>query len=202
MGRLLRILLRKPPYPTHPIRPPHPLLTHPKTQISTFAKTTIEVSTPTSLTILLTMNAIGLPGRLICGLTADRLLGPINTLAPVALTSGILLYAWTFVSTLPALYTFCLIYGFFAAGIQSLFPAACASLTSDLSKMGTRTGMCFSVISIACLTGPPLAGALIQMDGGRFLFAQVFGGSAFVGGSLTLVAARVAKNGFEWRVRM
>jgi hypothetical protein len=62
--------------------------------------------------------------------------------------------------------------------------------------------MCFSVISIACLTGPPLAGALIQIDGGRFLFAQAFGGSAFVGGSLTLVAARVAKNGFEWRVRM
>jgi MFS family permease len=148
------------------------------------------------------MNAVGMPGRLICGLTADRLLGPINTLTPVAFISGLLLYCWAAVHSLGSLYTFCVIFGFFAAGIQSLFPAACASLTSDLTKMGTRTGMCFSVISIACLTGPPLAGALIQKDDGRFLFAQVFGGSAFVGGSLTLVAARIAKNGLDLRVRM
>ena len=148
------------------------------------------------------MNAVGMPGRLICGLTADRLLGPINTLAPVALISGILLYCWAAVNTLGSLLTFCIIYGFFAAGIQSLFPAACASLTSDLSKMGVRTGMCFTVVSIACLTGPPVAGALIQKDQGGFLFAQIFGGSAFVGGSLTLLAARTAKVGFGARTRM
>ena len=148
------------------------------------------------------MNAVGMPGRLICGLTADRLLGPINTLAPVAFISGVLLYCWAAVNSFGSLLTFCVIYGFFAAGIQSLFPAACASLTSDLTKMGTRTGMCFSVISIACLTGPPVAGALIQIDDGRFLFAQVFGGSAFIGGSFTLVAARIAKNGLDLRIRM
>ena len=148
------------------------------------------------------MNAVGMPGRLVCGLTADRLLGPINTLAPVAMISGILLYCWAAVDSLGALFAFCVIYGFFAAGIQSLFPAACASLTSDLSKMGVRTGMCFTVVSIACLTGPPIAGALIQKDQGGFLFAQVFGGSAFIGGSLTLVAARIAKGGHNSRTRM
>lgn len=148
------------------------------------------------------MNAVGMPGRLICGLTADRLLGPIDTLAPVAFISGVLLYCWAAIDSLGSLLAFCIIYGFFAAGIQSLFPAACASLTSDLSKMGVRTGMCFSVISIACLTGPPLAGALIQKDDGRFLFAQVFGGSAFIGGSLTLIAVRIVKNGLDLRVRM
>lgn len=148
------------------------------------------------------MNAVGMPGRLICGLTADRLLGSINTLTPVAFISGILLYCWAAVDSLGSLFAFCVIYGFFAAGIQSLFPAACASLTSDLTKMGVRTGMCFSVVSIACLTGPPIAGALIQKDEGGFLFAQAFGGSAFMGGSLTLIAARIAKNGLELRVRM
>lgn len=171
-------------------------------QISTFGKEIIKVSSSTSLTILLVMNAIGMPGRLICGLTADRLLGPINTLAPVAFISGVLLYCWAAVDSLGSLFTFCIIYGFFAAGIQSLGPAACASLTSDLTKMGVRTGMCFSVISVACLTGPPLAGALIQKNDGGFLFAQIFGGSALIGGSLTLVATRVAKNGWDLRVRM
>lgn len=148
------------------------------------------------------MNAVGLPGRLICGITADRLLGPINTLTPVALICGVLFYCWAAVDSVGGLFTFCVIYGFFAAGIQSLFPAACASLTSDLSKMGTRTGMCFSFISIACLTGPPIAGALIQRDSGGFLFAQIFGGSAFIGGFLVLAAARTAKNGLKMKVRM
>lgn len=148
------------------------------------------------------MNAVGLPGRLVCGLVADRVLGPVNTLTPVAFISGILLYSWAAVNSVASLFAFSVIYGFFAAGIQSLFPAACASLTPDLKKMGVRTGMCFSVISVACLTGPPLAGALIQMDNGKFLFAQVFGGSAFMGGALTLVAARIAKNGLSFKTRM
>ncbi|KAL8795198.1 MAG: hypothetical protein Q9195_002353 [Heterodermia aff. obscurata] len=171
-------------------------------QISTFGTQIIKATPSMSLTILLVLNAVGIPGRLVCGLVADRLLGPINTLIPVALISGLLLYCWAAVHSIGALFTFCVVYGFFAAGIQSLFPAACASLTSDLTKMGVRTGMCFSFISIACLTGPPLAGALIQRDDGGFLYAQVFGGSAFVGGALTLLAARGAKNGLRVRVRM
>ncbi len=148
------------------------------------------------------MNAVGIPGRLGCGLVADRVLGPINTLTPVAFLSGVLLYCWAAVHSLGSLFVFCVIYGIFAAGVQSLFPAACASLTTDLKKMGVRTGMCFSVVSIACLTGPPLAGALIQRNNGEFLFAQLFGGSAFMGGSLTLLAARISTNGWDFKRRI
>lgn len=148
------------------------------------------------------LNAVGIPGRLACGLVADRLLGPVNTLTPVAFIAGLLLYSWAKVHSLGALVVFCIIYGFFAAGVQSLFPAACASLTTDMKKMGVRTGMCFSVVSVACLTGPPLAGALIQRDDGGFLLAQMFGGSAFVAGSSTLLAARIAKNGLNLKQRM
>jgi len=139
------------------------------------------------------MNAVGFPGRLICGLISDRFFGPINTLTPVAFLAGILFYAWIGVHSLGALFAFCIIYGFFAAGVQSLFPAACSSLTTDLSKMGVRTGMCFTFISVACLTGPPIAGALIERENGGFLYAQVFGGSAFIGGSLMLLAVRFSK---------
>jgi hypothetical protein len=72
-----------------------------------------------------------------------------------------------------------------------------------MSKIGIRTGMCFSLVSVACLTGPPIAGALVQRREGDFLFAQVFGGSALVGGSLTLLAARLAtKGGFDLEKRV
>ena len=142
------------------------------------------------------MNAIGIPGRLVCGLTADKLFGPVNTLIPVTLCAGLSLYAWISVSSLKGLFAFCIVYGFFAAGVQSLFPAACASLSStDMSKVGIRTGMCFSLVSVACLTGPPIAGALVQRREGDFLFAQVFGGTALVG-----VLLRSLLRG--WRVRV
>lgn len=147
------------------------------------------------------MNAVGLPGRLICGLMADKLLGPVKVITPVCFIAGLCLYGWAAVNSLGSLYTFCAVYGFFAAGIQSLLPAACASLTKDLTKMGTRTGMCLSFISIACLTGPPLAGALIQRDEGRFLIAQIFGGSSFMGGSLLLLAA-IISSGLDFKTRM
>lgn len=154
------------------------------------------------MSILLVINAVGIPGRLGCGLLADRVLGAVNTLTPVAFLSGVLLYSWAAVDSTDGLFAFCVFYGIPAAGVQSLFPAACASLTTDLRKMGVRTGMCFSVVSIACLTGPPLAGALVERDRGGFLFAQVFAGSAFMGGSLTLLAARIAKNGWDLKLRM
>lgn len=171
-------------------------------QLSSFAKNIVGVSQSTALTLLLVMNAVGVPGRLVCGLTADRLLGPVNTLIPVAFFAGVLFYCWAAVSNVASLYVWCIVYGFFGAGIQSLFPASCASLTTDLSKMGVRTGMCFSFISIACLTGPPIAGALIQVNDGNYLYAQMFGGSAFIGGTCTLIAARIAKIGLTFKTRM
>ncbi|KAH7061239.1 major facilitator superfamily domain-containing protein [Macrophomina phaseolina] len=169
--------------------------------ISSFARDVLHTSSETSLTLLLVLNAVGVPARIGCNLVADRL-GPVNTLIPAVFAAGVLIFCWAAVRSLGALYVFCLLYGVFGGGIQSLFPAACASLTTDLKKMGVRTGMCFSVVSLACLTGPPIAGALIQRRGGGYLYAQVFGGAALMGGTLTLIAARVARDGLGWRHKM
>ncbi|SPN98677.1 related to monocarboxylate transporter [Cephalotrichum gorgonifer] len=167
--------------------------------IATFAKGSIGVTASEALTLLLVMNAVGVPGRLVCGLVADKFFGPVNTLIPVVFCASALFYSWAGVTSRGALYAFCLIYGFFGAGIQSLFPASCASLTTDMKKMGVRTGMCFSFISVACLTGPPIAGVLIQRRDGEFLYAQMFGGSALMGGTLLLIAASIAKDGLWWK---
>lgn len=164
-------------------------------QINAFGKNIIHVTPSMSFTILVVMNAVGFPARIIFGLLSDRFFGPINTLTPVCFFSGILLFAWIGVKSLGPLFVFCIFYGFFAAGVQSLFPAACASLTTNYQKMGVRTGMCFTFVSLACLTGPPIAGALIERGDGGFLFAQVFGGVSFMGGTVTLFAAMAAKNG-------
>ncbi|KAF2011674.1 MFS general substrate transporter [Aaosphaeria arxii CBS 175.79] len=170
--------------------------------ISSFGKDIIGVSSSTSIVLLLVMNAIGIPGRLIPALIADYFLGPVNTIVIVSLFAGTLFFCWAAISNVGSLYAFCILYGFFGAGIQSLFPASCVSLTSDPQKIGVRTGMVFTVMSIPSLTGPPIAGALIESRGGSFLYAQMFGGAAFMGGMLTLMSARVAKTGWVWRKRM
>ena len=56
--------------------------------------------------------------------------------------------------------------------------------------------MVFSVVSFASLTGPPLAGALIQKNKGDYLFGQMFAGTVMMAGCLTLVACRVSKSGW------
>lgn len=161
--------------------------------ISSFARDVIGVDPSTSLNLLLVLNAIGAPARILCNLAADKL-GPVNTLIPAVFAAGVLIFGWTGIHTLPSLYVFCVIYGIFGGGIQSLFPAACASLTTDMKKMGVRTGMCFSFVSLACLTGPPIAGALIQRHDGGYLYAQVFGGVALLVGTLTLMTAKFVRS--------
>ena len=108
--------------------------------------------------------------------------------------------AWSGVSTPPGLWAFSAIYGFFAAGVQGLFPAALSSLTTDLRKAGARMGMGFFIVSFACLTGPPLAGVLVQLgDGTNYLYAQLWAGMSMLCGSLLVLGARVSLAG--WTVK-
>ncbi len=88
---------------------------------------------------------------------------------------------------------FVIVYGICANAVQTLFPSTLSSLTSDLTKMGTRVGMVFTIVSAACLTGPPIAGALIDLKSGDFLYAQIFGGVTVLLGASTLLAARVVQ---------
>lgn len=130
------------------------------------------MSYPDSINLLLTMVSIGFIWRLVPNYFADKI-GPLNVLVPFAAVSGIMMFGWIGIHTRSTLFVFAAIYGSGSAGLQSMFPAALASLTVDLKKAGVRMGMGFSIVSFACLSGPPLAGALIQLGGGNYLYAQM-----------------------------
>ena len=165
--------------------------------IGSFGLDILGISQAEAINDLLILNGVGLFGRLISNHLADRFFGPLNMIIPFAFVSGLLLYCWAAVNSKSGLVGFAVIYGLFASGIQSLFPATTASLTCDLKKAGVRMGMVFSVVSFACLTGPPLAGALIQRKDGSYLYAQMFAGSVTMGGCMTLMACRISKNGWK-----
>lgn len=82
------------------------------------------------------MNGVGMVGRLIPAYFADRCFEPLNTLIPFAFVAGLLIYCWAAISSSGGLLAFDIVYGLFAAGIQSLFPATLFSLTTDLKKAG------------------------------------------------------------------
>ncbi|KAF4634148.1 hypothetical protein G7Y89_g3964 [Cudoniella acicularis] len=165
--------------------------------ISTFAREVIHVSTLTSRTILIIMNAVGIPGRIIPAILADGYFGPAigsaKTLVPVVLCTTIILYCWIAVKTMAALVPFVVFYGV-SAGIQSLFPAALSSLTEDPRQMGVRMGMIFSIAGIGSLAGPPIAGAFVTMDKENFLYAQIFAGTTMLLGGLILLAEQFTGN--------
>jgi len=151
---------------------------------------------------LLTSNGLGIVGRILPGFVASRWCGPLNTAIPTATLVAIILYCWIGVGdSRSGLYVFAAIYGFFASAIQSLFAVSLAALTDDLSKVGTRMGMVFSVVAFASLTGSPIAGALIQADGGTYLGAQIWAGTSMLLGAAALTVARLGRTGFVLRAK-
>lgn len=169
--------------------------------LGSFARDTLGASQSTSINLLLTMNGVGLPGRLVPNYIADRV-GPLNVFIPVIIITSMMLYCWTAVSSIAGLWAFAVVYGTFAAGIQGLFPAVVSSLTDDPKKAGVRLGMAFSVVSFATLSGPPLGGALIQRDNGKYLYGQMFAGTCMLAGLITALFARFAKVGKTIRAKV
>jgi predicted MFS family arabinose efflux permease len=159
--------------------------------LATFSRDIIGLSYSDSLSLLLVLNGVGVIGRLVPNFVADRI-GPINVFIPTALASSVCVLCWMAVSSPIGLYLWAISYGFAAGGIQSLFPAGLSSLTTDLRKAGVRMGMVFTINSLATLIGPPIAGALIGAQQGRFFAAQAFSGVMLLIGTGFMVAARFA----------
>ena len=120
---------------------------------------------------------------------------------PFVLLSSISLYCWPAIHSQGGLFAFATVYGMFSSAVNALFPTALASLTTDMTKMGTRMGMIYTTIAFATLTGTPIAGAIVGSSGG-YLGMEVFAASLLMIGALFLIAARLAGSGMKLMVRM
>ncbi|KAB5517490.1 major facilitator superfamily domain-containing protein [Coniochaeta sp. 2T2.1] len=163
-------------------------------QITHYAVTVLGVDRSRSLTILLILNASGYPGRILSALVADAYLGPLRTLVVLALTLGALFIRWIGVKMVTSLYVLASLFGFANGAGQGMIIAGLPSLTTDLNRLGTRSGMILGVLSLAVLTGPPIAGALIEVDHGRYLYMQIWGGCSTLVGAGFVMAAFCVRN--------
>ncbi|KAB8259367.1 major facilitator superfamily domain-containing protein [Aspergillus pseudonomiae] len=169
--------------------------------VGAFGRSVIGLSYSDSTNLIIVTNGVGIVGRLIPAFLADVYFGPLNTIIPLALGASLMMFCWIAVHSVGGLYVFAVLYGMFSNGVQGLWPSTLSSLTPDLSKTGVRIGMGFTVVSFACLTGPPLGGALIARADG-YIGAQIWGGLTFVLGALVLVTARVSKTGLQMKARI
>ncbi|KAK7513198.1 major facilitator superfamily domain-containing protein [Phyllosticta citriasiana] len=164
--------------------------------VRAYARDMVEFSDNASFDLILLVNGIGVPGRLVPAVLSDRWFGPVNSLIFVILSAGICLFSWIATTTPSGMWILVAFYGFFGGGTQSLLQAALASLNSDMKKAGVRIGMGLTVVGVASLTGSPIGGALIESKGGSYLYAQAFAGSTMILGSFILVCARLSKTGW------
>lgn len=158
--------------------------------INSYAREVVGFSTTSSIQLLLITNAAGMPARPLIGWIADKYTGALNAFIITMVGVSCMLYGWIGVHDRAGMYAYSALYGYFAGSCQGVYVAAVASLTKDPSKMGTRVGMVSSMMSFAVLAGPPTAGAIIDVSGGSYTWAQVWGGSSIVLGAVMCAAAR------------
>ncbi|KAL1856158.1 hypothetical protein Plec18167_006472 [Paecilomyces lecythidis] len=168
--------------------------------VGAFGRSSIGLSYSDSTNLIIVTNGVGIVGRLIPAYVALST-GPLNTIIPLALGASLMMFCWIAVHSVAGLYVFAVLYGIFSNGVQGLWPSTLSSLTPDLSKTGVRIGMGFTVVSFACLTGPPLGGALIASSNG-YVGAQIWGGLTFAVGASVLVAARLSKTRLHLKVKI
>jgi MFS family permease len=162
-----------------------------------FAQDILTASREDSLHLLMIINGCGVIGRIFPSLLADIKFGLLNDMTCFTLLSSIALYSWQCVGSFETMYVFGAFYGLFAGALQSLLSALAPCLTTDVTKLGTRMGMMMTIVGFSALTGTPIAGALIEEDGGSYRYAQNFTASAMMAAALCIAGARISKTGWK-----
>ncbi|KAH1339860.1 hypothetical protein KXV68_007049 [Aspergillus fumigatus] len=115
------------------------------------------------------VNAGSLLGRIIPGFLADVCVYAANS---------IMLLGWIRITTAAGLIAWAAVFGFVSGAIISLYPVSIAQLAPRPQEIGTYMGQASAVVSVAGLTGTPIAGALIRSYG--YEAAALFAGLSMV----------------------
>ena len=134
-----------------------------------------------SFYLLPVISAGSIFGRVIPGIIADKA-GPLNVLIPFGTATAALTFAWLDIKDALGMWIFCGHYGFFSGAFTCLPPTIIAMLTPDMTRVGTRLGMCFTFAGLGLLIGNPIAGTMVNIPDGEFRGAQIFSAATLTAG--------------------
>ena len=169
--------------------------------IALFARDELGMSYTDSLNLVIIVNGVGLPARVLPGYIADRYIGVLNVQALALVFNCIMLWTWLSVKSVATCYVWVVFYGLAAGAFQSLFPSVIAAYSPDITKTGTRLGMAFTVIGFSALVGGPIAGALLEVAGGDYTVPISWAASSMMLGTALCVSARCVKHGWKAWIR-
>ncbi|KAF2643775.1 MFS general substrate transporter [Massarina eburnea CBS 473.64] len=145
------------------------------------------------------LNTGAIPGRALPGYVADRF-GYFNVMLITSFTCATFIFAlWlTSGSSEPAITAFAVVFGFWSGAAISLTPV-CIGQVCKTEDYGKRSGTAFSISSFGALVGIPIAGAIVQAQGGEYEGLIIFAGAAYMAAFGAFFVARLVAGGRDWR---
>jgi MFS family permease len=151
-----------------------------------------------SYQILPILNVGSVFGRWLPGFYSD-IIGRYNTtLIFVILTIISVFVIWLpFGAHTAGLVVFVLLFGFASGSNISLTPV-CIGQLCETEDYGRYYATCYSIVSLGCLTGIPIVGAILEMCGGNYWGLIVWTGTCYAGSFMAFAVARGLGGG--WRL--
>lgn len=143
------------------------------------------------------LNAASIFGRVVPNFFADAI-GPLNICIPFLLFCGTTAFCLTSIHSVGQIVVFSIAYGFFSGTFVSITGPALASLSNDMSLVGTHMGMSFAAGALGLLIGNPVAGVLLNKG---WIAPAAFCGTANMLAAICVLGSRVKKVGWKLKVK-
>ncbi|EGX94163.1 monocarboxylate permease-like protein [Cordyceps militaris CM01] len=148
------------------------------------------------------INAASTFGRILPAHFGDKY-GVFNVMILFSALSAVFTLAvWLPARSNAALIAFAVLYGFTSGCMLSIIPAMVASISPDMTKLGSRNGSLYACAAVGVLFGNPIAGALVNQQHGAYSGLILFCGIALLVGTVFVVLARHALVGLRVRAKV
>lgn len=162
--------------------------------VESFAVATGITSETTAFYLLAAVNLSSIFGRIIPNIRLSDMMGPMNMIIVTTVILAATSLGFIGVKNVASVFVVSVVYGFFTGTFFALQPTIFVRLTGDMSVMGTRFGMAFSVMSLGLLIGSPISGVL-QRAFASYNASWVWAAITLAGGSTLLAFSRTLKVG-------
>jgi MFS family permease len=139
-------------------------------------------------------------GRWLPGFYSD-ILGRYNlSLLCILLTIISIFAVWLpFGPTVPGLVIFVVLFGFASGSNISLTPV-CIGQLCGTEDYGRYYATCYTIVSLGCLTGIPIAGEILEKCGGDYWGLILWTGLCYVGSMGAFIVARGLGGGWGLKI--
>ncbi|KAM6535472.1 hypothetical protein FALCPG4_005032 [Fusarium falciforme] len=149
------------------------------------------------------LNAGSVVGRILPGYYAD-VIGPFNvSILAVILAIVACFCVWLPLgSTTAGIIIFTLLFGF-SSGTSIAIAPVCIGRLCKTQEYGRYYATSYTIVSFACLIGIPIAGSIVQANGGEYWGLIILTGAVYIGSVIALFMAKVYLLGWHnWRAAL